>query len=77
MILRKLFLGVAVVLAVGCSTKRIPGTEIDDNDETRAIPKVNEQDRMAVEARDANRVIGLVADTFRDNGGSEAGAPQP
>jgi hypothetical protein len=57
-------------IALACAPKRIPGTDIDDNDETRAILGVMEAYRTAMEARDSDGVISLVADSFKDDQGS-------
>ncbi len=58
------------VLFGGCSTKRIPGTEIEDNDQTRSVLQVLEQYRRATEAKDADRVASLADPTFHDDGGT-------
>jgi ketosteroid isomerase-like protein len=59
--------------AAGCTPRRIPGTEIRDTQETRAILAVMESYRRALEARDAAAIQGLVDRGFRDN----AGTPDP
>jgi ketosteroid isomerase-like protein len=59
--------------AAGCAPRRIPGTEIRDTQETRAILAVMESYRRALEARDAAAIQGLVDRGFRDN----AGTPDP
>lgn len=53
-----------------CPAKKIPGTEIEDNDDTRALLKVIESFREAVEARNAQGVADLCDPAFRDDGGS-------
>jgi hypothetical protein len=65
-----LSLSVCLALLVACGARRIPGTEIEDNDDTRAILKVMEQYRAALEARDAQGVLKLLSDSFKDEGGS-------
>jgi hypothetical protein len=61
----------AVALAAsGCAAKKIPGTEIDDNTDTRAVLDVINAYRVAVEHRDAQAVVELVDPSFRDDGGS-------
>ena len=68
MTLKTLCAATSVVLTLwGCASRRIPGTEIDDNDDTRAILKVMESYRSGIEAKDAQKIIGLVADTFKDD----------
>ncbi|HYR55449.1 MAG TPA: DUF4440 domain-containing protein [Myxococcaceae bacterium] len=54
----------------GCGARRIPGTEIEDNDDTRAILKVMEMYRSAIEARDAPGVLRLISESFKDEGGT-------
>lgn len=57
-------------LLVACAGRRIPGTDIEDNDDTRAILQVMEEYRAAVEARDAQGVLRLISQSFKDDGGS-------
>ncbi len=57
-------------LATGCAARKIPGTEIDDTDDTRAILDVMEKYRTAVEQKDAQTIVNLAHETFRDDGGS-------
>jgi hypothetical protein len=60
-----------VALALtACAAKRIPGTDIEDNDDTRAILRVMEQYRTAVESRDAEAVRKLLSTSFKDEGGT-------
>jgi ketosteroid isomerase-like protein len=54
-----------------CAPRRIPGTEIRDTDETRAILGVMENYRRALEARDAAAIQAMVDPGFRDNAGTE------
>ncbi len=61
---------VACSLLVGCSAKKIPGTEIDDNDDTRQILAVMEQFRKAMETKDAQTILDLSDESFKDDGGS-------
>jgi ketosteroid isomerase-like protein len=68
------FLGALLLAALAaCSPKRIPGTEIPDNPDTRAIAAVIESYRSAVERRDAAAVLGLVSERYFD----DAGTPEP
>ncbi len=62
----------ALVLVAACAPKRIPGTEIDDTDDTRAILKVMEAYRSALEQRDAPKVLAVVAESFKDDLGTPA-----
>jgi ketosteroid isomerase-like protein len=58
---------------VACSPRRIPGTGIPDNEDTRAITRVIEKYRQAVEARDAAAVLAQVSPRYFD----DAGTPDP
>ncbi|MFB1482058.1 nuclear transport factor 2 family protein [Corallococcus sp. RDP092CA] len=60
----------AVFLLAACAPKRIPGTELEDTGDTRAILGVMEQYRAALEARDAKAIRALVSPKFRDDGGT-------
>ncbi|MBZ4408305.1 nuclear transport factor 2 family protein [Myxococcus sp. MISCRS1] len=60
----------ALSLLAACAPKRIPGTEIDDTDETRAILAVMEAYRSAIEARDAHAIQALVSKDFREDAGT-------
>ena len=61
-----------VALTAGCAARKIPGTEIDDNDDTRMILDVMETYRKAVETRNAQTIVDLADETFHDDGGSAA-----
>ena len=69
--LRLLWVAGALGLLVGCATRRIPGTDIEDNSNTRAILNVMERYRAALEARDAAAIQGLVSSSFVDDGGTQ------
>lgn len=65
----------AVVLAValcGCAPKKIPGTDLDDTSETRAVIDVLQKYRQAIEAKNTQALLSLTDPTFRDDGGSAA-----
>jgi ketosteroid isomerase-like protein len=66
----RLLTTLSLTLVASCAARHIPGTEIDDNDDTRAILKVMEAYRAAVEARDAQGVMRLVSTSFKDDGGT-------
>ena len=68
--LARLSLIAVAVVAVGCTPKKIPGTELDDTDDTRAILDVMEKYRTALEKRDAQQIISLAHESFKDDGGS-------
>jgi len=63
-------LAAVVALCLGCAARRIPGSDIEDTPDTRAILGVLEQYRAALEARDANKILQLVSEQFKDNGGT-------
>jgi len=56
-----------------CATHRIPGTQIPDTSDTRAIVAAIEAYRLAAEQRDAGGVLALVSPQYYDN----AGTPDP
>ena len=66
----RLFSTLGLTMLLACGARRIPGTDIEDNDDTRAILQVMEQYRTAIEARDAQGVLRLVSQSFKDDGGS-------
>jgi hypothetical protein len=61
----------AVCLA--CSPKVLPGTDIKDTPETRAVANLLETYRQAMERRDARAVLELAATDYFDN----SGTPEP
>jgi len=63
-------LACAVLFATGCGPRRLPGTEIPDNDDTRAILQSIETYRQAMERRDAGAVLALVAPEYFDGSGT-------
>jgi len=66
---RRVWVAVAVLVS-GCAAHQIPGTDIEDNADTRAILQVLERYRVAVETKDSNALIGLVSPSFKDNAGT-------
>lgn len=63
-------LGVALV--AGCKNEpTIPGTEIPDNDTSRAILEVLERYRMSFVAKDAASVLALAHPTYHDEAGTD------
>src|SRR5215467_1470375 len=66
----RLFSTLSLTMLLACGARRIPGTDIEDNDDTRAILQVMEQYRAAIEARDAQGVLRLVSESFKDDGGT-------
>ena len=63
---------VPLLLAAACAPRRIPGTELPDNEDTRAILGIMERYRTALEARDAKAIQGLVSEDFKEDGGTES-----
>ncbi|ATB27355.1 YybH family protein [Melittangium boletus] len=61
----------ALLVLSACGPHFIPGTQIADTRDTRAILEVMERFRSAIEARDAKAIEGLVSKSFRDNSGTE------
>ena len=63
----------AVSALAACGPRRIPGTEISDTPDTRAVVAVIDQYRQAAERRDADAVLALVSPNYYD----DAGTPDP
>ena len=57
----------------GCEPKLIPGTQIQDTPDTRALMINMEQYRAALEAKDVRGLSLLIAPSFHD----ESGTPEP
>jgi ketosteroid isomerase-like protein len=63
----------AVLTLIGCAARRIPGSDIKDTPDTRAIIAALEAYRHAAERRDAGAVLALVSPKYFD----DAGTPDP
>ena len=61
---------IVVAAAAACGPHRIPGTDLEDTGDTRAIIDVISRYNSALEARDANAILPLVDPEFRDNAGT-------
>jgi ketosteroid isomerase-like protein len=72
MTFRSLLACSVLLLASACASRRIPGTEIPDTKDTRAIINVMERYRSALEARDAKAIQALVSKDFREDGGTDS-----
>ncbi len=59
--------------ALACAPHRIPGTDVRDTKDNRAVYDVVQAYRQALERRDANAVLALVAPDYHD----AAGTPDP
>jgi hypothetical protein len=57
-------------VATGCGARKLPGSDIDDTSDTRAVIDVVNAYRHAVEARNPQALIDMVDESFRDDGGS-------
>ncbi len=57
----------------GCAARRIPGTQIPDNSDTRAVVAAIDTYRQAAERRDPAAILALVSDRYFD----DAGTPDP
>lgn len=62
-----------LALAAGCKPSLLPGTEIPETRDTRAVYDVLQAYRTALEKRDPKAVLALVAPTYYDT----AGTPEP
>jgi hypothetical protein len=60
----------ALVALAGCGPHHIPGTDLEDTGDTRAIIDVITRYNAALEARDANGILALVDPQFHDNAGT-------
>jgi hypothetical protein len=63
---------IPLLLAAACAPRRIPGTELPDNEDTRAILAIMERYRTGLEARDAKAIQALVSEDFKEDGGTES-----
>jgi len=68
LLVRALLLGSLALSA--CSARRIPGTEIDDTPDARAIVELVERYRQAAERRDAATVLALASPKYFDEAGT-------
>lgn len=55
-----------------CAPKKIPGTDLDDTSDTRAVIDVLQKYRAAVEAKNTTAIVQLADPSFRDDGGSSS-----
>ncbi|HEY5677336.1 MAG TPA: hypothetical protein VI356_18410 [Myxococcales bacterium] len=63
------------LLAAACSHNTLPGTNIPDNSQTRAILDVFQHYKNALEARDSSALLALAARTYSDRGDVARGIP--
>jgi hypothetical protein len=69
----RLTLPVIALLLAACGPRLLPGTDIHDTRDTRAIAGVLQSYRQAMEKRDAQAILGMVAPDYFDT----AGTPNP
>ena len=60
----------AVLLLSACAPRLLPGTEIKDTNDARAIAALLESYRQAMERGDAQTVLGMAAADYLDNSGT-------
>lgn len=68
--LRLTVLAAGAALALACAPSYLPGTEIKDTAETRAIATLLETYRQAVEKRDVEAILALTTPDYFDNAGT-------
>jgi hypothetical protein len=73
MTIRTALIALATLAAAGCSPRRIPGSNIESTPDSRAVHDVVQAYRQAMEKRDADAVLALVAPRYFDT----AGTPDP
>ena len=61
---------ILLAATLGCGPHRIPGTDLEDTGDTRAIIETIARYNSSLEARDASGILGLVDPSFRDNAGT-------
>jgi hypothetical protein len=65
-----LLLALASLAALACAPRRIPGTEVPDTPDDRAVYDAVRAYQQALEKRDAPAILALVAPDYFDNGGT-------
>ncbi len=64
---------VLLVLTLGCTTGRIPNTEVADTSENRALVSFCERYRRAVETRDARSLLAMASPDYYEDAGTPRG----
>ncbi len=70
--MRLLTFAALTALSLSCAARKIPGTDIDDTSDTRAVIDVINKYRVAVEERNPQAIVAMADETFRDDGGSSS-----
>jgi hypothetical protein len=65
----------ACLLAAACSHNTLPGTNIPDNPQTRAVLDLFQKYKNALEARDSTSLLALAAPAYSDRGDISRGIP--
>ena len=55
---------------MACTPRKIPGTDLDDTSDTRAVIDVMQKYRSAFEAKNTDALVKMCDESFRDDGGS-------
>ncbi len=66
----RLGLVLGAALALACGPRNLPGTDIKDTPETRAIANLLEAYRQAVEKRDTQAIMAMATPDYFDNSGT-------
>jgi hypothetical protein len=61
---------VAAMLLVGCATRYIPNTDVEDNDQNREVVKFCEGYRRALERKDVPLLMSLASPRYYEDGGN-------
>lgn len=61
---------VVAASASACSSKYLPGTEIEDKPETRAVFEVVMKYKRAMESRQSGKILALVSRNYYENNGT-------
>jgi ketosteroid isomerase-like protein len=67
---RTAILALAALAAAGCSARHIPGTQIEDTADSRAVYDVVQAYRRGMEKKDVAAVLALVAPDYFDTAGT-------
>ncbi len=66
----RLALAAGAALALACAPRNLPGTDIKNTPETRAIANLLEAYRQAVEKRDTQAILAMATSDYFDNSGT-------